>query len=249
MSSIDGVGVAKRPPRTRGGRGRPRPTPQHPLRSSPHTRGSRWLRAGLLPGRKVLPAHAGVEALRRPRSQPRVRPPRTRGGRGVISALLGGFSAVLPAHAGVEGSGRRSSTPCAGPPRTRGGRGVSSVTLTGRLGSSPHTRGSRLSLDRLKDGCHVLPAHAGVEVSARSMVSIAESPPRTRGGRGHPDRRMSVPSESSPHTRGSRLPTEPDGLDLLRPPRTRGGRGNSCQFLKLNRASSPHTRGSRLNLV
>ncbi len=209
-------------PRARGGYPRgPNPDVTCP-ESSPRTRGLSGRRDPGRPGRRVVPAHAGViRAASHRRSQPRGRPrarggyptgtvpiaarmassPRTRG----LSAVRGDPDAggrVVPAHAGVirRSAGRRCRT--SRRPRARGGYPSYLSTLAGVLLSSPRTRGLSDSDRRDRPPRAVVPAHAGV-IRPVIIWSIAGwSRPRARGGYPEPSVSVGLVDGSSPRTRG-----------------------------------------------
>ncbi len=205
--------IRRRSPSGTTGSGRPRTRGGHPVddhrlvgrvRSSPHTRGSSSGAGRLGPPVCVVPAHAGVIPRHRMVGPPHPGRPRTRGGHPasrsnakhntLSSPHTRGSSPhyeqerdeqkVVPAHAGVIPKPRRSRRNSARRPRTRGGHPVDRCELRGRVGSSPHTRGSSRCQAHTGNYVQVVPAHAGVIRPARRWSARSAGRPRTRGG--HP---------------------------------------------------------------
>jgi hypothetical protein len=89
---------------------------------------------------------------------------------------------VLPADAGVLRSRRRGTVSAPGPPRRRGGASSPLGSPSKPTTSSPPTRGCFAADARIPDTGGVLPADAGVLLTASGLVSHVRRPPRRRGG-------------------------------------------------------------------
>ena len=149
-------------------------------------------------------------------------------------------------------------------PRTRGDRPRMYRARWLARSSSPHTRGSSLFAMVAPALASVFPAHAGIVPRSSSTRAGSSCLPRTRGDRPLPSFSASVPSMSSPHTRGSSrrqggcsrglfvfpahagiVPGSPPPSPRTRClPRTRGDRPGPHLHLTTMWQSSPHTRGS-----
>ena len=169
--------------------------------SSPLTRGKQVGAVDSLSSWRLIPAHAGKTSVRagaerwhkaHPRSRGENwsrRTPRSlrigsspltrgkRGHRGGVEAL----GRLIPAHAGKTRRGRCLLTQCTAHPRSRGENEPGSVDASGAVGSSPLTRGKRVT------GCPrdvllgLIPAHAGKTSRAVIPCFWAEAHPRSRG--------------------------------------------------------------------
>ena len=132
-------------PRTRGVYALDPTTVQGGFGSSPHTRGLRGGGHGLGVGDGIIPAHAGfTPGSRAPAGRPTGSSPHTRGLRG-HRRRRAAHRRIIPAHAGftsVRASRRRWRRDH---PRTRGVYSWPRHTGRGRRGSSPHTRGLRVT--------------------------------------------------------------------------------------------------------
>ena len=169
--------------------------------SSPLTRGKRGHRGGVEALGRLIPAHAGktsqsAQAAAKRAAHPRSRgenligavrtlvvtgsSPLTRGKLDEAGANLGG-DRLIPAHAGKTRRGRCLLTQCTAHPRSRGENEPGSVDASGAVGSSPLTRGKRVT------GCPrdvllgLIPAHAGKTSRAVIPCFWAEAHPRSRG--------------------------------------------------------------------
>ena len=155
--------------------------------SSPHTRGT--LPQGIvlrLVGR-FIPAHAGNTRAERPE-----RPP----------------CRFIPAHAGNTWTGRCFRKRSTVHPRTRGEHMRWVVSPRSRIGSSPHTRGTRLNSFPRHVRIRFIPAHAG------NTIRHEGGRPRFIPAHAGNTRPRLVDSHSwsgsSPHTRGTLLLQELD---------------------------------------
>ena len=151
-------------------------------------------------------------------------------------------------------------------PRIRGERFSSSSKTSTRIGSSPHTRGTLLSLtDRVRRP-RFIPAYAGNAAQWSSPVEAPAVHPRIRGERQFVIWRPILEGGSSPHTRGTHLisrtvlgdirfiPAYAGNASLYwtgpssQPvhPRIRGERYAHTTSGAPAAGSSPHTRGTQL---
>ena len=195
-------------------------------------------------GRGIIPAYAGSTRRNRCRKTLRTDHPRIRGEHDRIlhvDGLTGGSSphtrgalgsvpnpgsrrGIIPAYAGS------TSVACAGcaahrdHPRIRGEHGRPRQQQDAAAGSSPHTRGARLSGLYTGDGqgssphtrgalsrnCDsprasgIIPAYAGSTADVIIFRSIAADHPRIRGEHERPRSFLPRSAGSSPHTRGAR---------------------------------------------
>ena len=169
--------------------------------SSPLTRGKLVPSHPEVAEDRLIPAHAGKTGSQgrgrssgsaHPRSrgenfavcpgggEARGSSPLTRGKLDRGGANLGG-DRLIPAHAGKTRRGRCLLTQCTAHPRSRGENEPGSVDASGAVGSSPLTRGKRVT------GCPrdvllgLIPAHAGKTSRAVIPCFWAEAHPRSRG--------------------------------------------------------------------
>ena len=132
--------------------------------------------------------------------------PHTRGTRGQHHSASDGLR-FIPAYAGNALG--RIDQPEDGPvhPRIRGERHLELNMNNIELGSSPHTRGTRIDADRYRPNTRFIPAYAGNASSACGQRSCSPVHPRIRGEREVLKKRVLVIDGSSPHTRGTPEPT------------------------------------------
>ena len=192
--------------------------------SSPLTRGKHALSIRVRRALGLIPAHAGktlpVSPRRsRTRAHPRSRgenmglpigyvstpgsSPLTRGKRasGWHGASCGG---LIPAHAGkTDQRGARGSTRAAHP-RSRGENMVLRDRSRQSVGSSPLTRGKRISSTETAAYARLIPAHAGKTATGATSSRITTAHPRSRGENPAPTSCGCEPTGSSPLTRGKR---------------------------------------------
>ena len=132
-------------------------------------------------------------------------------------------------------------------------------------GSSPHTRGARLSLNGEVPGARIIPAYAGSTCRISRSGPAHPDHPRIRGEHVSMVRRCKYLGGSSPHTRGARpgrsRPPDHGGIipayagstpprDARKPnswdhPRIRGEHASESFCIASYSGSSPHTRGAR----
>ena len=132
-------------------------------------------------------------------------------------------------------------------------------------GSSPHTRGARVSLGAFPLAVRIIPAYAGSTRMPGTCPKPRGDHPRIRGEHGVEEELDIVVQGSSPHTRGARG-APPDVAAVLRiipayagstgpagtppsetpdHPRIRGEHASKRRSNYRNPGSSPHTRGAR----
>ena len=257
--------------------------------SSPLTRGKRIDTATSIGRMGLIPAHAGkTTTTHRTRSLSRAHP-RSRGEnietRSALLTLHGSSpltrgkhdlrdrltpeDRLIPAHAGKTPS--RVPMPHGGwaHPRSRGENTLHGLAEMRPAGSSPLTRGKRITPHRIPTHSGLIPAHAGKTISSPGRLTSNQAHPRSRGENQVHAVRAQITKGSSPLTRGKPLPRRPGarGLGLIPAhagktariscaacrdrahPRSRGenraARGGPCG----RRGSSPLTRGKRIAVV
>ena len=194
--------------------------------SSPLTRGKPPIVAADLPKSGLIPAHAGktwwlVRGCRGRGAHPRSRgennaillglqsdpgsSPLTRGKR-ERAALNGYRKRLIPAHAGKTESAMRGRPWAVAHPRSRG-ENVTTVTKARAVeGSSPLTRGKRVSGSGSVSSPRLIPAHAGKTPDCAVHPVRSWAHPRSRGENLSRDAHSSEPTGSSPLTRGKLWP-------------------------------------------
>ena len=169
--------------------------------SSPHTRGALLYMLASTSERGIIPAYAGSTCRRSAGPERRWDHPRIRGEHPVKmppklrtsgssphtrGALLGttqihALPRIIPAYAGSTGVRRSHPAHLQDHPRIRGEHSLStSSTLTG-AGSSPHTRGARISHRRHFRPVRIIPAYAGSTSIAECSTIARRDHPRIRG--------------------------------------------------------------------
>ena len=270
-------------PRSRGENEQGRTPFLSPLGSSPLTRGKHALSIRVRRALGLIPAHAGKTLPVSPRrSRTRAHPrshgenmglpigyvstpgssPLTRGKRasGWHGASCGG---LIPAHAGkTDQRGARGSTRAAHP-RSRGENMVLRDRSRQSVGSSPLTRGKRISSTETAAYARLIPAHTGKTATGATSSRITTAHPRSRGENGRCSLSFSLLRGSSPLTRGKRglvvacevgarlIPAHagktPYGttphLQSGAHPRSRGENSASALAFSRPHGSSPLTRG------
>ena len=88
-------------------------------------------------------------------------------------------------------------------PRIRGERHLELNMNNIELGSSPHTRGTRIDADRYRPNTRFIPAYAGNAPRMPRRPTRSPVHPRIRGERKTSDLCKQHPDGSSPHTRGT----------------------------------------------
>ena len=196
---------------------------QYETGSSPHARGTRDDLIGKERGHGIIPACAG-NTVRRHSPFPAVRDhPRMRGehrsssvGGGVVvgssphargtqcgAIVFHVDHGIIPACAGNTMKLIEMLAVSRDHPRMRGEHGLNHGVRDSRTGSSPHARGTRLSIRSGSSRKGIIPACAGnTPVRYRRQWRQGDHP-RMRGE--HPKRqdRKHTPAGSSPHARGT----------------------------------------------
>ena len=106
--------------------------------------------------------------------------PLTRGKRGG-AVRVSGYGGLIPAHAGKTMSRRRPMRSLTAHPRSRGENIITNTGQASTAGSSPLTRGKRLSTARDLGRPRLIPAHAGKTFLRASPRSPEAAHPRSRG--------------------------------------------------------------------
>ena len=132
-------------------------------------------------------------------------------------------------------------------------------------GSSPHTRGTPISVECWPKSVRFIPAYAGNAINTAGVPQKGPVHPRIRGERLYCARAAAIRDGSSPHTRGTPLgshcwrsnprfiPAYAGNAKSLAPhssphsvhPRIRGERGAGLSGRGGRCGSSPHTRGTQ----
>ena len=173
---------------------------------------------------------------------------------------------LIPAHAGKTGASWLTSGAAGAHPRSRGENEYQARKSVAVLGSSPLTRGKRVSALADSAGSGLIPAHAGKTLVKKDNMRGRRAHPRSRGENFTPSGAVSLMVGSSPLTRGKRLScagyilhlglipahagktskfTDSPGIRRAHP-RSRGE--NRCWPVSwsVHTGSSPLTRGKRL---
>ena len=209
-------------PRSRGENPRGRAPRTLTRGSSPLTRGKPGTSPTYQRPPRLIPAHAGKtvtpsRAPRQGRAHPRSRgenchqakrldreagsSPLTRGKRAGRRRSRG-RGRLIPAHAGKTHRRARGSARGEAHPRSRGENGIFVFSVIFLVGSSPLTRGKRLSSQRTSTAARLIPAHAGKTKAAQQMVVNFQAHPRSRGENDSHAPSSHEDSGSSPLTRG-----------------------------------------------
>ncbi len=195
-----------------------------PTGSSPPTRGTRHSMNHARPHRRFIPAHAGNTQHPGPVASDISVHPRPRGEHGAPTPrrlVIGGSSPptrgtrprgrerhqrgrFIPAHAGNTADSMFKMPFMSVHPRPRGEHGLSKPFFAMVDGSSPPTRGTRLTLAVQPRGHRFIPAHAGNTGSAPCTACPAAVHPRPRGEHHLSHLLLHVLLGSSPPTRGTR---------------------------------------------
>ena len=194
--------------------------------SSPHTRGALGVVGNLLSGNRIIPAYAGSTSRRRYPARACQDHPRIRGEHfikyGIVPSSEGSSPhtrgapiervrdvprwGIIPAYAGSTTSGATKAKKLRDHPRIRGEHERNPREIYSRGGSSPHTRGARLSQLHHLVWTGIIPAYAGSTFDSEFLCGPGTDHPRIRGE--HVAPRVSAPGVkgSSPHTRGAPQP-------------------------------------------
>ena len=140
----------------------------------------------------------------------------------------------------------------------------SSTASVRRSGSSPHTRGTLISIPPISSLSRIIPAYAGNTGSACPRSGRARDHPRIRGEHVSMPIHSNVGMGSSPHTRGTPrtrstrvsssgiIPAYAGNTRIMQPtnayqrdhPRIRGEHCARRSHASVKMGSSPHTRGT-----
>ena len=129
--------------------------------------------------------------------------PLTRG-KPIIDGTLARTLRLIPAHAGKTATNQPRFTSVKAHPRSRGENQGDSLPRCQRAGSSPLTRGKRITLLTTLINGRLIPAHAGKTPNGRYASRQGAAHPRSRGENLGTAWIDVVPSGSSPLTRGKR---------------------------------------------
>ena len=176
------------------------------------------------------------------------------------------MSRLIPAHAGKTGGGLLHFSARSAHPRSRG-ENSDWETIDGRAGgSSPLTRGKRRGTRGSSGGVRLIPAHAGKTARGSPGARSSRAHPRSRGENTVTSVRSTLPSGSSPLTRGKLTGVPPivrvlglipahAGKTCTRflatfgsraHPRSRGENAAPVTIAGFRPGSSPLTRGKQL---
>ena len=173
-------------------------------------------------------------------------------------------SRFIPAYAGNARRRRCPSRPVSVHPRIRGERSGNGKRLIRSIGSSPHTRGTRIPIPLPSPKIRFIPAYAGNANWLCAYWRTSSVHPRIRGERQFARQNTLYAKGSSPHTRGTpgtmrrqpypvRFIPAYAGNAMSRSsasgprtvhPRIRGERSRASRSSITRRGSSPHTRGT-----
>ena len=191
--------------------------------SSPRMRGSPAIQNAFGSGHGIIPAHAG---LTRPRSwmiaclrdHPRAcgahfqhlpqsrhvigSSPRMRGSQ-LVKESAHKYDGIIPAHAGLTSNRHRPACWIWDHPRACGAHFSLACTRHRMVGSSPRMRGSPSRGCTREQFSGIIPAHAGLTVTATRLHASMRDHPRACGAHRRRSRSRMVPSGSSPRMRGS----------------------------------------------
>ena len=257
--------------------------------SSPLTRGKRRLRGRRICRVGLIPAHAGKTSCGRSTARAGTAHPRSRGensrckrrrcwsaGSSPLTRGKPGTSPtyqrpprLIPAHAGKTHATCHRRHPPTAHPRSRGENGIFVFSVIFLVGSSPLTRGKRLSSQRTSTAARLIPAHAGKTTGRAWRCAGSWAHPRSRGENRRAGQITHGRVGSSPLTRGKltvprgkqseiRLipahagktchQTPSDGAGQAHP-RSRGENKGEFKFRDEFEGSSPLTRGKLLSII
>ena len=175
----------------------------HGYGSSPHTRGTHLLRPERFLKDRFIPAYAGNASLERCHDGPLPVHPRIRGerfiqreeavsldgssphtrGTHIFEILPDGRWRFIPAYAGNAERAREDGTGGTVHPRIRGERQSPNGTSIFFPGSSPHTRGTPISVECWPKSVRFIPAYAGNAINTAGVPQKGPVHPRIRGER------------------------------------------------------------------
>ena len=190
--------------------------------SSPLTRGKLCLEVGNLGHTRLIPAHAGKTVTASSRALALAAHPRSRGenptstptylrlagsspltrGKHLLTLHAECPERLIPAHAGKTSSRRPIPSLPWAHPRSRGENRLVYWPTRTVMGSSPLTRGKRLSASLLTGRWRLIPAHAGKTPRLSRPPRKPRAHPRSRGENLAPRSPRADAAGSSPLTRG-----------------------------------------------
>ena len=258
-----------------------------PVGSSPHTRGTRYCTNNECETFRFIPAYAGNDPsvpreLWPPPVHPRIRgerflrpllrqrdhgsSPHTRGTPHPDAKCRPPLR-FIPAYAGNATTRLPVSRPRSVHPRIRGERQFVMTPVSTSIGSSPHTRGTRIRGANLDPHRRFIPACAGNAAVRAPRARRHPVHPRMRGERKLEFALISVITGSSPHARGTLIGEDgmpevirfipacagnahsvpPPPWRLAVHPRMRGERVIRARQTTGWSGSSPHARGTLLD--
>ena len=152
----------------------------------------------------------------------------------------------IPAYAGNASAPQQRGCPGSVHPRIRGERYPLPSTKRLKFGSSPHTRGTPISVECWPKSVRFIPAYAGNAGRSADVCERLAVHPRIRGERPVETGGADVAVGSSPHTRGTLFRGGWHRLCSTVHPRIRGERLYCARAAAIRDGSSPHTRGTPL---
>ena len=234
-----------------------------PSGSSPLSRGPRRTRGAQVGARRIIPALAGAttDCRRSPRALSDH--PRSRGGHVLgdhphrvvkgSSPLSGGpltrpgtagpVPGIIPALAGATAPGSPSPSGPRDHPRSRGGHVLHLGGGSGKVGSSPLSRGPLDPDARLRSHLRIIPALAGATCHVRPDRNERGDHPRSRGGHAVPPPKRAPTEWIIPALAGATSRSMRAWSRDRDHPRSRGGHSRRLSSSVTRCGSSPLSRG------
>ena len=110
---------------------------------------------------------------------------------------------IIPAHAGLTSSAPRPTSAAGDHPRACGAHCTTILNSLCQQGSSPRMRGSLLYAIFIFDCAGIIPAHAGLTFTPKSITAVSGDHPRACGAHHVVRQRCRHRCGSSPRMRGS----------------------------------------------
>ena len=153
-------------------------------------------------------------------------------------------SRFIPAYAGNARRRRCPSRPVSVHPRIRGERSGNGKRLIRSIGSSPHTRGTRIPIPLPSPKIRFIPAYAGNANWLCAYWRTSSVHPRIRGERQFARQNTLYAKGSSPHTRGTpgTMRRQPYPVRFI--PAYAGNAGCPCPGIRWS-SVHPRIRGER----
>ena len=181
-----------------------------------------------MPGRGLIPAHAGKTSTGTAKPPPPGAHPRSRGENDVSTGKQrryvgsspltrgkhsddgadGRRMGLIPAHAGKTSRAQAASSPFGAHPRSRGENSLTETAQQIDWGSSPLTRGKLRAEANNDTNAGLIPAHAGKTSGGHSRPGPRGAHPRSRGENASAVLPFISTTGSSPLTRGKLSPYE-----------------------------------------